>query len=49
MMPFRGSIKGHLEKIRTLKIDLIAPSHGPVHKNPDLILDAYADWVSDSV
>ncbi len=49
MMPFRGSIKGHLEKIRALKIDLIAPSHGPVHKNPQLILDAYADWVSDDV
>jgi flavorubredoxin len=49
MMPFRGSIKGHLEKIRALKIDLIAPSHGPIHKNPQLILDAYADWVSDTV
>ena len=36
MMPFRGSIKGHLEKIRALKIDLIAPSHGPIHKNPQL-------------
>jgi flavorubredoxin len=49
MMPFRGSIKGHLEKIRALKIDLIAPSHGPVHRNPALILDAYAEWVSDDV
>jgi flavorubredoxin len=49
MMPFRSSIKGHLEKIRALKIDLIAPSHGPVHKNPDLILNAYAEWVSDDV
>jgi flavorubredoxin len=49
MMPFRGSIKGHLEKIRTLEIALIAPSHGPVHKKPSLILDAYADWVSDTV
>jgi flavorubredoxin len=49
MMPFRGSIKGHLEKIRALNIDLIAPSHGPIHKNPQLILDAYADWVSDDV
>jgi flavorubredoxin len=49
MMPFRGSIKGHLETIRALNIDLIAPSHGPVHKNPHLILDAYADWVSDDV
>ena len=49
MMPCRGSIKGHLEKIRALPIGLIAPSHGPVHKNPQFILDAYADWVSDDV
>jgi flavorubredoxin len=49
MMPFRNSIRGHLETIRALKIDLIAPSHGPVHKNPHLILEAYADWVSDAV
>jgi flavorubredoxin len=49
MMPFRGSIKGHLEKIKALALDLIAPSHGPVHKNPRLILEAYDDWVSDTV
>jgi flavorubredoxin len=49
MMPFRGSIRGHLEKIRALPIDLIAPSHGPVYRKPHLILDAYADWVSDDV
>ena len=49
MMPFRASIKGHLEKIRALRIDMIAPSHGPVHKKPQLILDAYAEWVSDDV
>ncbi|OPX64918.1 MULTISPECIES: FprA family A-type flavoprotein [unclassified Methanoregula] len=49
MMPFRSSIKGHLEKIRPLKIDLIAPSHGPIHKKPQLILDSYAEWVSDAV
>jgi flavorubredoxin len=49
MMPFRGSIRGHLETIRALKIDLIAPSHGPIYKNPLLILEAYAEWVSDDV
>jgi flavorubredoxin len=49
MMPFRSSIRDHLEKIRTLKINIIAPSHGPLHKNPQLILDAYAEWVSDDV
>ncbi|MDD3136210.1 MAG: FprA family A-type flavoprotein [Methanoregula sp.] len=49
MMPFRGSIKGHLERIKSLPLSLIAPSHGPIHRNPSFILDAYADWVSDTV
>ena len=49
MMPFRGSIKGHLEKIKTLPLSFIAPSHGPVHSHPQWIVDAYADWVSDNV
>jgi flavorubredoxin len=49
MMPFRGAIKGHLEKIRALPLAMIAPSHGPIHKNPKLIPDAYAGWVSDEV
>jgi flavorubredoxin len=49
MMPFRGFIKGHLDTIKPLPIDIIAPSHGPVHRKPDQILSAYRDWVSDSV
>lgn len=49
MMPFRGSIKGYIEKVRGLSPKMIAPSHGPVQKNPAFILDAYSDWVSDSV
>ncbi len=49
MMPFRTSIKGHLERVKTLPLRLIAPSHGPIHKNPQFILDAYADWTSDAV
>jgi len=49
MMPFRSHIQGHLEKIRPLPIGLIAPSHGPVYERPDLILEAYRDWVSDRV
>jgi flavorubredoxin len=49
MMPFRGSIRGYIEKIRALSPVMIAPSHGPVYKNPGLILDAYSDWVSDTV
>jgi len=49
MMPFRGSIKGYVERVRELDPAIIAPSHGPVNKNPKFILDAYADWTSDSV
>ena len=49
MMPFRTSIKKHLEKIKELDIEMIAPSHGPIYKNPRFIMDAYADWVSDEV
>jgi flavorubredoxin len=49
MMPFRALIKGHLEKIKDLEIDLIAPSHGQVYDRPDFILDAYRDWISDDV
>jgi flavorubredoxin len=49
MMPFRGSIRGHLEKVKVLPLAMIAPSHGPVYRNPAFILDAYADWTSDAV
>ncbi len=49
MMPFRNSIRGYIEKVRALSPAMIAPSHGPVHRNPAFILDAYSDWVSDTV
>jgi len=49
MMPFRGSIKGYVEKVKRLPLKMIAPSHGPIHRRPAFILDAYADWVSDTV
>ena len=48
MMPFRSSIREHMEKISGLDIRMIAPSHGPVHRTPSFILDAYRDWISDS-
>jgi len=49
MMPFRQNITKHLARIKNLRIDIIAPSHGPLHDKPDFILNAYADWVSDKV
>jgi len=45
MMPFRTVIQKNLEKIKDLRIDMIAPSHGPIHDKPDFIFEAYRDWV----
>ncbi|MDY7019253.1 MAG: FprA family A-type flavoprotein [Chloroflexota bacterium] len=47
MMPFRTSIEKHLEKLKGYEIDIIAPSHGPLHDKPSFILEAYRSWVSD--
>jgi len=49
MMPFRTIIQKHLKTLESYEIDMIAPSHGPVYDRPELILDAYRDWVSDDV
>jgi flavorubredoxin len=46
MMPFRTSIEKHLEKLKSYKIDIIAPSHGPMYDRPSFIMEAYRDWVS---
>jgi len=46
MMPFRFNAQKAMEKIRDLKIEMIAPSHGPIHKNPDRILNAYKKWAN---
>jgi flavorubredoxin len=46
MMPFRSIIKKNLEKLASYPIEMIAPSHGQIFKNPAFIIDAYNDWVS---
>jgi len=45
MMPFRTSIEKHLEKLNSYKIDVIAPSHGPLHDKAPFIMEAYRSWV----
>ena len=45
MMPFRNMGQKALEKIKDLEIEMIAPSHGPIHRNPEHILKAYKKWV----
>jgi flavorubredoxin len=47
MMPFANMIRGHLEKLSDIEIDVIGPSHGPVHDDPAWILDAYRHWAND--
>jgi flavorubredoxin len=47
MMPFRSFIQKHLETLAPLKIDVIAPGHGPVYSRPEFILDLYRRWASD--
>jgi flavorubredoxin len=49
MMPFRNHIKKNIEKIEKLDFDIIAPSHGPVYDKPEIIINAYKDWISDRV
>ncbi|MFN4226635.1 MAG: FprA family A-type flavoprotein [Candidatus Ratteibacteria bacterium] len=49
MMPFRKQIEKHLEKLKNYEIKIIAPSHGPVYDKPEVIIDAYNEWISDKV
>jgi len=46
MMPFRTMGQKALEKIKDLEIRMIAPSHGPIHRNGKRILNAYKKWVN---
>jgi flavorubredoxin len=47
MMPFHINIESNLEKLAGYAVDIIAPSHGPMHNNPKFILDLYHSWVFD--
>ncbi|AKB55257.1 MULTISPECIES: FprA family A-type flavoprotein [Methanosarcina] len=46
MMPFGKMGAKALEKIKDLDIAIIAPSHGPIYKNPQRILEPYAKWTT---
>jgi flavorubredoxin len=49
MMPFRGQINKNIAKLEGRKIETIAPSHGPLHNQPEFIVNSYKDWASDNV
>ncbi len=48
MMPFRKVIKKDLDKLEPYNIKMIAPGHGQIFQRPELILDAYREWVQGS-
>jgi flavorubredoxin len=45
MMPFRPMLRKNLDKVEPLAPELIGPSHGPSFGHPQLIIDAYRDWI----
>jgi flavorubredoxin len=44
MMPFAPQVAKNLDKIGELPIEIVAPSHGPLHDKPGQIIDAYREW-----
>lgn len=48
MMPFRMMCKKYTQQVKEMNVDMILPSHGPVHKNPSYILNLYEEWTKDS-
>lgn len=48
MMPFRPLIARSMPKVAALPLDLIAPSHGPIVKDPAAMLAAHAEWLADT-
>jgi len=44
MMPYPLAIQRALDKLKTLDFKIIAPSHGPIYRNPKRIVDSYETW-----
>ena len=47
MMPFSNVCRKYTQMLKDMKVEMILPSHGPVHKNPDYILNLYEDWAGE--
>ncbi|HTY46515.1 MAG TPA: FprA family A-type flavoprotein [Methanomassiliicoccales archaeon] len=46
MMPFAKNGRNAIEKIDKLEIEMICPSHGPMHDDPKWILGLYRNWTA---
>ncbi len=49
MMPFRMMVRKNVEKVESLDVEIIAPSHGPMYRDPKFMIEAYKEWTSDEV
>ena len=47
MMPYRNFCKKYIPLVEEINPEIIAPSHGPVYKEPEFIIDLYKKWTSD--
>ena len=48
MMPYRAHAKKYTDQLSAMAIDMIGPSHGPVYRRPEFILDLYRAWTGDA-
>jgi flavorubredoxin len=46
MMPFRKLGAKAMDKIKGMDIAIIAPSHGPIYRNPQRIMEEYRKWTA---
>ena len=46
MAPFAPQVAKDVDKVSALQIDVIAPSHGPLHDRPQAMMDAYREWAT---
>ena len=44
MMPFAASAQRALDKVKQLGPKVVAPSHGPIYRDPQPIIEAYEKW-----
>ena len=47
MMPFATFVHKNVEKLKVYNVSMICPSHGQVHTDPDVIMNAYDQWATD--
>ena len=49
IMPFRNFAKKYTQMVKSMDVEIIMPSHGPVYDKPEFILNLYDLWTSDKV